>query len=131
MSCSGISSLRSKIPNLVRSTEEMKSLSLLTLPVLLMVGCVSHQTKIIDSEGAPVLDATMRFDHPSFNGRELKSNNEGVIEYSKPRHFDVVQVIVDSPTKGSAFLGYPPPEVIELDGSRWEDQFNLNIQLTK
>ncbi|MGJ8653747.1 MAG: hypothetical protein ACSHX8_10775 [Opitutaceae bacterium] len=98
---------------------------------LTMVGCATYKTKIVDSAGAPVSDAIMRFDHPSFNGRELKSNNEGEIQYSRPRHFEVVQVIVDSPTKGSALLGYPPPSVIELDGSRWEDHFNLNNQLTK
>jgi hypothetical protein len=93
----------------------------LLLAVLCVCGCrTSGSVRVFDAEGAPVPDATLRLDYPSFNGRTFNADQDGIIAYIK-QGGAVVQVIVQSPTLGSKRLQYPPPETVILDGSHWQD----------
>ena len=98
---------------------------LILLTSVLATGCASPRTAVLDKDGLPVIDAKMCLDFPSFNGPEYKANQFGIIKYKKPLSFEVIQVRIESPTKGSALLGYPPPERIQLDGTRWQSHFKI------
>ncbi len=91
---------------------------LLYVALLGAIGCSSPHIKVVDTSGYPVSDAVMNLDHPSFNGTALKADSAGVISYPASPRFEVVQIRISSPTKGSLMLfEFPPPATVVLDGT--------------
>lgn len=87
------------------------------LPLALAAGCATRHLIILDRAGDPVPDAVVHLDYPSFTGEVQHANDEGVVHYSTSHLFDVIQVRVESPTRGRAVVSYPPPSLIVLNES--------------